>query len=120
MGMNNHPIQTAVGEAVQTLFDLNGGVGDAEPVTLRPRFGGKTFDEARDGERLRGHLARVYRVMSDGQWRTLSMICELAKPGSEAGCSARIRDLRKPQFGGYLIESKPSGIDGVWSYRMVK
>ena len=37
--------------------------------------------------------------------------------GSEAGISARLRDLRKEKFGGYSIERKRSD-EGLWWYRM--
>ena len=60
-------------------------------------FQGATFDPALDGERLAGQLSRVYRLMRDGKWRTLREIADVVG-GSEAGVSARLRDLRKDEF----------------------
>ena len=33
--------------------------------------------------------------------------------------SARVRDLRKPQFGGYMLEVKRVGQSGLWFYRVI-
>lgn len=66
-------------------------------------FGGSTYDAARDYRRLKGRLLRVYLLMIDGQWRTLAEI-QSHVGGSEAGISARLRDLRKSEYGGHVIE----------------
>ncbi len=81
-------------------------------------FGGATYDPALDGERLEKQLGRVYDRLSNGQWWTLSELHNYAG-GSEAAVSARIRDLRKPQFGGYRIERMRLE-DGLCVYWMVK
>jgi hypothetical protein len=80
-------------------------------------FDGKTFSPELDLERLSTQLSRVKALMSDGNWRTL---CEIASQvnGSEAGCSARLRDLRKAKFGGLKIERKRLGESGLWVYRL--
>jgi len=62
------------------------------------RFDGKTFDQVKDGKRLTSQLERVKKLMKDHQWRTLSHIHNVVG-GSEAGISARLRDLRKLKFG---------------------
>ena len=70
-----------------------------------------------DQARLTGQLQRVYHLMSDGKWRSLREIA-MAVGGSEAGVSARLRDLRKPHCGGHSVSSiRESG--GLWSYRLV-
>lgn len=66
-------------------------------------FSGKTFDALWDGERLKGQLERVARVMADGLWRTLEEIecatlVRFGKVDSQASISARLRDLRN-KFG---------------------
>jgi hypothetical protein len=72
-----------------------------------------------DEVRLTGQLKEVHRLLSDGEWHTLKEIAAFAH-GSEAGCSARIRDLRKSRFGGYRIELKRATENGgTWLYRMV-
>lgn len=79
-------------------------------------FDGKTYSPARDGKRLKTRLDRVRELMGDGRWRTLYDI-RRAIGGSEAGISARLRDLRKERFGGYTVEKeRVSG--GLWKYRL--
>ena len=79
-----------------------------------------TFDSAVDGPRTARQLDAVEELMSDGMWRTLAAIA--AHTGaSEAGASARLRDLRKRQYGGYVVErkrAKPGS--GLYLYRVVK
>ena len=64
---------------------------------------GATFDYARDARRLAGQHARVLAFLRDSQWHTLSQIAE-ATGDPEASVSARLRDLRKPRFGSYVVE----------------
>jgi hypothetical protein len=79
-------------------------------------FGGSTYNPALDHERLSTQLEKVKAAVTGGEWWTLSelsMLCD----GSEASISARLRDLRKPQFGGYSIERyRVNG--GLFKYRM--
>ena len=70
------------------------------------RFDGETFDQARDGKRLSRQLDRVREVMQDKKWHTLAELVTRVGGASEAGVSARIRDLKKPRFGGHLIEKQ--------------
>jgi hypothetical protein len=80
-------------------------------------FDGETFDPERDGPRLTGQLRAVYEAMSDGEWHSL---WSLSGPvnGSDAAISARLRDLRKPKFGGYRVERRYV-TNGVWEYRLL-
>jgi hypothetical protein len=80
-------------------------------------FDGQTFDFARDSARLTGQLDRVRFVMRDGRWRTLAEIAETVG-GSEAGVSARLRDLRKERFGGLTVE-REYATEGLWRYRVL-
>lgn len=80
-------------------------------------FDGSTYEPQRDGHRLRGQLHAVKTLMSDGRWRTITEIsCSVG--GSEAGVSARLRDLRKPKFGGYVVERRHVR-GGLFGYRLV-
>jgi hypothetical protein len=80
-------------------------------------FDGCTFEENRDGSRLQAQLDRVHAVMADGAWRTLRDLSESC--GSpEASVSARLRDLRKPKFGGYEVERRYVR-RGLHEYRLV-
>ncbi|MHB8727613.1 MAG: hypothetical protein ACYC9K_01090 [Sulfuricaulis sp.] len=86
-------------------------------------FDGKTFEPSQDRQRLTTQLERVLGVMFDGQWHTLEKIAEcISYPpydrASEAGVSARLRDLRKPRFGGYIIERRRVKDGGLYEYRL--
>ena len=80
-------------------------------------FGGETFDAVIDGPRLKGQLERVRQFMSDGRWHDLEEIARSTST-SMLSVSARVRDLRKPQFGGYVLEVKRVGNSGLWFYRV--
>lgn len=77
---------------------------------------GATFDAAIDGPRLTSQLEKVREFMADGEWHTLAEIAWAAH-GSEAGVSARLRQLRAM---GRLIEKRRRGHrSGLWEYRIV-
>lgn len=86
-------------------------------VKHEPAFDGETYDEERDEARLTGQMARVYELMRDGEWRTLGWIAALCN-GSEAGISARLRDLRKEKFGGHTVERQHVE-NGLHRYRLI-
>lgn len=57
-------------------------------------------------------LSAVFGVMRDGQWRTIrelrNRIINEGGPFAETqSISARLRDLRKKQFGRHTVERKP-------------
>jgi hypothetical protein len=88
-------------------------------------FGGYTYDHDLDEQRLTGQLKAVYQVMRDGQWRTLKDIAAVThamtgKRFSEAAISARLRDFRKPKFGGHLVDRRRVGVpkSGLFQYRL--
>lgn len=80
-------------------------------------FDGITYDRPRDGKRLSTQLRLVHGALLTGRWFTLAELAEISH-GSEASVSARIRDLRKPRFGGYEIEREYVS-RGLWRYRLV-
>lgn len=80
-------------------------------------FDGATFEPARDGARLASQLTRVFDVMKDGQWRTLTDLAGAAS-GSEVGVSARLRDLRKAKFGGHEVQRRYLH-HGLFEYRVL-
>jgi hypothetical protein len=80
-------------------------------------FDGKTYDPVLDGKRLGSQLKIVAFCLSNGHYWTLSALAGAANC-SECSASARLRDLRKPRFGSYLIERKRFK-DNLWMYRMV-
>ena len=85
-------------------------------------FDGDTFDQQHDGTRLGTLLESVRKLMADSEWRTLSEIRETIGRGSEASLSARLRDLRKPKFGGLTVERRRRGDPslGLWEYRIAQ
>lgn len=61
--------------------------------------------------------------MKRGQWFTLADIqiharMRFAVSISEAGVSARLRDLRKIPYGGHTIERRKNG--SLWEYKLVR
>jgi hypothetical protein len=79
-------------------------------------FDGDTYDPARDHTRLKRQLGRVFEAVRDGEWHTLVGL-EIKTGDPQASISARLRDLRKPKFGGYNVEHRHIG-DGQWEYRI--
>jgi len=78
-------------------------------------FGGTTYEPERDRDRLARQLLRVKRAVSDGQWWTLEKLeREIGAP--QASISARLRDLRKPRFGGHTVERRYLS-RGLFEYR---
>ena len=82
------------------------------PAILGDRAG-ETFDAKRDGKRLNAQAAHVFRLMKDGQWRTLAEIAA-ATEHPEASVSARLRDFRKV---GYVVDRQHVE-RGLWRYRL--
>lgn len=80
-------------------------------------FDGETFDEERDGERLNSQFERVRELMLDGEWRTLEAISTAVGYPTHS-VSARLRDLRKPKFGGFAVHREYVS-DGLWRYRVL-
>lgn len=101
------------------------GRGTQEEMELGEglRFDGQTYDPALDRERLRLQLGRVFALMIDGEWRSLAEI-ETTTGAPQASISARLRDLRKPRFGSYLVERRRRenlnrGRCGTFEYRVL-
>lgn len=84
---------------------------------LTQYFDGGTFDAEKDAKRLTRQLDKVRGLMMDGRWRTLKDI-ELATKFPTTSISARLRDLRKPRFGSFIVESKRVK-KGLYAYRVL-
>lgn len=82
-----------------------------------PRFDGDDYVPERDDARLGPQLQRVWSLMRDGKWRTLSDI-EKATGDPPASISAQLRHLRKPRFGGHQVDRQHVG-NGLYWYRVV-
>lgn len=85
-----------------------------------PRFDGPDYSQEHDQKRLTGQLLRIFNLMKDGNWRTLSEITE-ATGDPQASISAQIRHLRKPRFGSHTVYKRHKGepCNGLWEYRVV-
>ena len=79
-------------------------------------FEGETYSPQQDQKRLKGQLKRVFDAMADGQWWTLETL-HTQCGGSQAGISARIRDLRKPKCGSLTVDRERL-TGGLWRYRL--
>jgi hypothetical protein len=84
-------------------------------------FSGKTFSPGNDRHRLTSLYMTVFNLMRDGQWRTYAEIRQVVGRGSEPSISARLRDFRKAENGGYQVDSRYRGApkDGLWEFRLV-
>lgn len=84
---------------------------------LELRFDGDTIVPERDNERLGRQSRDVFDLMKDGRWRTLdSIAAQTDHP--PASISARLRDFRKPRFGGYTVERRHVS-NGLFEYRII-
>jgi hypothetical protein len=79
-------------------------------------FDGETYDPKRDQARLSGQAARIFKLMKDGEWRTLSEISRLTGD-PESSVSARLRDFRKPRFGSHTVNRRMA-IAGLYYYQL--
>ncbi len=83
-------------------------------------FDGETYNSKLDKDRLNSQMERVKWLMRDAKWRTLKQIRAFAH-GTEAACSARLRDLRKERFGGHQVDRRRTGDpeSGLFEYRVI-
>jgi len=81
------------------------------------RFNGADYKPDRDNARLTGQLLRIWDAISDGRWYTLKDIAVLTGD-PEPSISAQLRHLRKPRFGGYIVEREYIA-NGLYQYRVL-
>lgn len=81
------------------------------------RFAGSDVDQATDGPRLQTQLERIEAYMADGNWRDVEHIARhLDIPANSV--QAQLRNLRKPEFGAYDVESRRKDDGGATYYRV--
>lgn len=84
-------------------------------------FSGYTYCRELDEARLTSLLHKVlWSLLRNGSWWTLAQL-RARCGGSETGISARIRDLRKTEFGGFTINRRRrpgAERSGLWEYRL--
>lgn len=81
---------------------------DPRPPSLfdvPPAFAGETYQPEHDEKRLTGQLLAVFSALQDGREHTLAELRERCG-GSEAGISARLRDLKKAEFGAHDVRKR--------------
>lgn len=79
---------------------------------------GDTYSHAKDHARLAVQRLTVYRHMQGARWWTLGELRQVTG-FPEASISARLRDLRKPQFGGHTVLRRRVGSGGLFEYRLL-
>jgi hypothetical protein len=84
-----------------------------KPKTLQPNFSGPVYDESADYKRLSFQHERIRDLMLDGKWRTIREIA-LRTCDPENSIQAQLRHLRKPRFGGFIVDRRRRST-GVWS-----
>ena len=85
-------------------------------VDVKGARDGATFDFAEDCTRLDNQAEQIYGLMNDGVWRSLNGIA-IITGYPEASVSARLRDFRKPKFGGHTVNRKRI-TGGLWIYQL--
>jgi hypothetical protein len=83
---------------------------------MTSRFDGRTA-RPEDQDRLGSLLERIRELMSDEQWRTHAQIVEALRLRPASSVRERLRDLRKPRFGGYHVDAEHVA-GGLWRYRV--
>lgn len=79
---------------------------------------GATYAPIVDGKPLAAQTQAVYRVMANGRWCTLAELA-FATSAPESSVSARLRDLRKPKWGGHNVQRRRRGPGRQWEYAIV-
>ncbi len=88
-------------------------------IARQGRFNGEDYIPPRDDPRLRAQVFRIFRLMIDGHWRTLSEI-ETATGDPPASISAQLRHLRKQRFGRWEVDKRHRGepAGGLYEYKL--
>lgn len=90
----------------------------ALPLPPPAHFNGSDYVAPRDDDRLAGQQLRIWQLMQDGQWRSLTAI-EKATGDPQASISAQLRHLRKPRFGSFVVDKRHRG-RGLFEYRVTR
>jgi hypothetical protein len=89
-----------------------------DPVGPRSgEFSGAAYEPAKDHDRLTGQIKAIWQVMSDGNWRTVAQLVRLTGfPANSV--QAQLRNLRKAEFGAYLVERRRTTDTGLYEWRL--
>ena len=72
-------------------------MGTQLEIFENPRFNGSDYSPKFDDVRLKGQIKKIYALMIDGKWRTLSEIEQLTNYG-QASISAQLRQELDKQY----------------------
>jgi hypothetical protein len=83
-------------------------------------FDGSDYNKDLDLDRLTTQYYRIFDLMKDGKWRTLSEIAiETGFP--TPSISAQLRHMRKPRFGAHIVRKqrvKGREAQGLFEYQL--
>lgn len=84
------------------------------------KFEGSNYNAEFDQKRLSGQIKRVFDLMKDGNYRTLSKIAS-ATGDPESSISAQLRHLRKDRFGSHTLLKRSVGDRerGLYEYSLI-
>ena len=106
-------VACAYGDKICSEFQRRGQQQKLESVDLTPlphlRFSGPEYDSKLDRIRLTGQIFRIFNLMKDEVWRTLSEI-ERVTDDPQASISAQLRHLRKARFGYHIVNKRRRGM----------
>lgn len=96
-------------------------MGEQLDIFGNAKFNGSDYIPEFDDERLKGQIKKIYELMIDGEWRTLSEIEQLTNFG-QASISAQLRHLRKERFGNHVVNKRNRGVreKGLFEYQLTK
>lgn len=82
-------------------------------------FNGSDYDPKYDEKRLQSQHNRIFKLMQDHEWRTLTEI-ETITGDPPASISAQLRHLRKKRFGSHVINKRVRGdrLAGLYEYQL--
>lgn len=84
-------------------------------------FSGDDYSTSYDHKRLSKQIDVIKAIVTKApKWWTLRELHELTGIG-ESSISAQLRNLKKPEFGKYVLERRPRGRreDGLYEYRIM-
>ncbi|PPD48352.1 MAG: hypothetical protein CTY14_01990 [Methylotenera sp.] len=86
-------------------------------ISKTSRFNGADYKHDRDSARLTNQYIDIFKLMADGEFRSLSKIAALTGH-HESSISAQLRHMRKERFGSHTVNKKHKG-NGLFEYQLI-
>lgn len=86
-------------------------------ISKTSRFNGADYKHERDSKRLTSQYNDIFKLMADGEFRSLAKIATLTGH-HEASISAQLRHMRKPRFGSHTVDKRHRG-NGLYEYQLI-